>query len=287
MEIRKRNNPMTPPPSQRESLPVLRKQLQLLKDEKALEGFASQLVPDERNGAEVLRKLALRRAKDLRLERARLKSLFSFRLTLYRKGFKLVAGVDEVGMGPLAGPVVAGAVILPTEVSLPGLNDSKVVSPNRREELAKAIREQAISYGIGQASVSEIDSLNIFQAGLLAMSRAVESLGEQPDYVLVDARSIPNLRVPQTSLIRGDSRDGSIAAASILAKVERDGLMRALDHRFPVFGFAKHKGYPTSQHLHALQIYGPCEVHRMSFGPVADRISSAPKGLSVLGSDGT
>ncbi len=260
-----------------QSLSVLRQQMKLLKDENALEEFASRLTSDERRGAAVLQKAARQSAEDLRLEKERLRLLFEYRLALFKKGYQLVAGVDEVGMGPLAGPVVAAAVILPDEVNLSGLNDSKVLSSKRREELAEKIREQAVSYAFGKASSSEIDRVNIFQAGLLAMSRAVTGLSVSPDYVLVDARSIPNLPVPQTSLVKGDSKDGSIAAASILAKVERDGLMRALDRRFPSFGFAKHKGYPTAQHLGALRKYGPCDEHRRSFGPVADRVVSKPR----------
>ncbi len=181
---------------------------------------------------------------------------------------RLVAGVDEVGMGPLAGPVVAAAVVLPDRVDLPGLDDSKRLAPPVRERLARAIREQAVALWLATVSPAEIDRRNIYRAGLEAMRRAVEGLGRTPDHVLVDGREVPRLAVPQTRIVGGDRSDGSIAAASIVAKVHRDALMVRLERRYPGYGFARHKGYATREHLEALLRLGPCPAHRRSFAPV-------------------
>jgi ribonuclease HII len=194
---------------------------------------------------------------------------------LFRRGAQFVAGVDEVGVGPLAGPVVAAAVILPRRVDLPGLNDSKQVSASERERLATAIRCQALACSVALASVEEIDRLNIYWAALLAMRRAVTGLATTPDQVLVDARRIPDLEMPQRALVHGDGRDGSIAAASILAKVYRDALMSRLDAEYPGYGFANHMGYATPVHRAAIARRGPSPVHRRSFAPCA-----APSRLS-------
>ncbi len=172
-------------------------------------------------------------------------------------------------MGPLAGPVIAAAVILPDGEDLPELDDSKKLTADTREQLAAAIRGEATAWAIGRAEPTEIDRLNIYHAGLLAMRRAVESLLPRAEHVLVDARRIPGIRIPQTSLVRGDAREVSIAAASIVAKVARDAEMAELDRRFPGYGFARHKGYPTPDHLAALAKRGPSAVHRRSFAPVA------------------
>jgi ribonuclease HII len=180
-----------------------------------------------------------------------------------------VAGVDEVGVGPLAGPVVAAAVVLPPRVSLPGLDDSKQLTREDRERLDVEIRAQALAVSVAEASIEEIDRLNILRASLLAMLRAVRGLGVAPDHVLVDARTIPDLAVPQTAVVDGDARDGSIAAASIVAKVHRDALMRRLDAALPGYGFAQHKGYATREHLAALARLGPSPQHRRSFAPVS------------------
>jgi ribonuclease HII len=174
-----------------------------------------------------------------------------------------------VGVGPLAGPVVAAAVVLPAEVELPGLDDSKRLSPAARVELDRAIRDQALALSIGEVSPAEIDRLNIFHAALEAMRRAVVGLSPPADHLLVDARRIPGVDTPQTALVHGDAIDGSIAAASIVAKVWRDDFMRRLGERYPGYGFDRHMGYPTAQHVAALQELGACEVHRRSFGPVA------------------
>ena len=191
------------------------------------------------------------------------------RADLRAAGCRLVAGVDEVGMGPLAGPVVAGAVVLPDEVDLPGLDDSKKLSRVTRERLDVAIREQALAVAVAEVSPEEVDRLNVYHAGLTAMRRAVEALDARPDHLLVDARTIPGIGVPQTGIVGGDALDASIAAASVVAKVYRDATMQRLDTQHPGYGFARHKGYPTAQHLLALKRLGPSPVHRRSFAPVA------------------
>lgn len=180
----------------------------------------------------------------------------------------LTAGVDEVGRGPLAGDVVAAAVILDAERPIEGLNDSKKLSEKRREALAGQIRENALSYCVARASVEEIDSLNILQASLLAMTRAVRGLSVAPQLVLVDGNRLPKWEYTARAIVGGDGRVEAIAAASILAKVTRDREMCALDLRFPDYGFAAHKGYPTAQHLAALKRHGVTDVHRRSYGPV-------------------
>jgi len=181
---------------------------------------------------------------------------------------RLVAGVDEVGRGPLAGPVVAAAVILDDTRPIEGLADSKTLSARRREELSVLIRERALCWALGRAEVEEIDRLNILQASLLAMQRAVMALSIQPELVLVDGNQAPRLVYPVTTIIRGDATEPSISAASILAKVARDAEMCDLDRHYPGYGFSVHKGYPTRAHIHALQKQGVSSIHRRSFRPV-------------------
>ncbi len=179
-----------------------------------------------------------------------------------------IAGVDEVGRGPLAGDVVTAAVILDPSNPVEGLRDSKKLSESRRDELAIIIREKAIAWSIARASVAEIDELNILQASLLAMKRAVEALTPQPGYVLVDGNRLPQWSYPSEPVVKGDDRVPAIAAASILAKVQRDNELVALEQQYPGYGFAAHKGYPTAAHLHALQSLGVTPVHRRSYAPV-------------------
>lgn len=180
----------------------------------------------------------------------------------------LLAGVDEAGRGPLAGPVVAAAVILDELQPIRGLADSKTLSPRRRERLHDEIRAKALCVSVAEASVDEIDRLNILQATLLAMRRAVEGLRLTPRQVWVDGNRVPVLRMPVQALVKGDARVPAISAASIVAKVHRDRLCSALHERFPQYGFDVHKGYPTPQHLQALQAHGACAEHRRSFAPV-------------------
>ena len=180
----------------------------------------------------------------------------------------IVAGVDEAGRGPLAGPVVAAAVVLSVSYPIDGLADSKTLSALRREALAVQIRAHATAWALGMASVEEIDRLNILQATLLAMQRAVQGLAMTPDLVLVDGNRAPRLSCPVRTVVRGDALIKSISAASILAKVARDAILQNLDGEYPGYGFAIHKGYPTAAHQRALEALGPSPVHRRSFGPV-------------------
>ncbi len=186
----------------------------------------------------------------------------------------LVAGVDEAGRGPLAGPVVAAAVILGDDVVIEGIRDSKQLAPARRERLALLIRERAVAFALGAAEVSEIDALNILRASLLAMSRAVTALEIAPQRVLVDGNHLPELSCEARAVIGGDALVPSVGAASILAKVARDAMMVDLDRRYPVYGFARHKGYATEAHREALMKHGPCPVHRRTFAPVRDALEA-------------
>lgn len=185
---------------------------------------------------------------------------------LWRRGARWVAGVDEAGRGCLAGPVVAAAVILPPEARLPGLDDSKRLTPEARRALLPAIHREALAVGVGSCSAAEVDRLNVLGAALEAMRRAVEALALPPDALLVDGnRPIPQAPWPQKTVVRGDARSLSIAAASVVAKVTRDRLMEELDALFPQYGWAAHKGYPTAAHYAALAAHGPSPHHRRSF----------------------
>ncbi|MBP8169753.1 MAG: ribonuclease HII [Azonexus sp.] len=185
----------------------------------------------------------------------------------------LVCGIDEAGRGPLAGPVVAAAVILDPARPIPGLNDSKKLSEKKRLVLAELIRERAIAWAVAEASVEEIDRINILQASLLAMQRAVAGLAVRPISALVDGNRCPKLDIPAEAIVQGDGKIASIAAASILAKTVRDAGMRVLHAQYPQYGFDRHMGYPTAAHFKALEEHGASPVHRRSFGPVAKQLS--------------
>ena len=199
----------------------------------------------------------------LEKELARLEAMKEFEREY--DGCSLICGVDEAGRGPLAGPVAAGAVILPKDCTILYLNDSKKLSEKRREELFLEIREKAFSYSVGIVGPERIDEINILQATYEAMRQAVSGLGVVPDLLLNDAVTIPELAIPQVPIIKGDAKSVSIAAASILAKVTRDHLMEEYDRQFPQYGFAKHKGYGTAAHVAAIREFGPCTIHRRSF----------------------
>jgi ribonuclease HII len=189
---------------------------------------------------------------------------------LWSAGLQRVAGIDEVGMGPLAGPVVAAAVVFAADAPvLRGIADSKVLPEPARETAAATIRASALAVGLGVVEPEEIDRLNIYQAGLQAMRRAVAALPFAPDHLVVDARHIPDVEIPQTRYVRADAIVYSVAAASIVAKVHRDGVMRAFDADYPAYGFARHVGYATREHLRALAEHGPTPLHRRSFAPCA------------------
>ncbi len=235
---------------------------------------------DRREGARALAETLAGRARREGAERSRLSVHFALERALSRRGLARVAGVDEVGMGPLAGPVVAAAVILPSGAWLPGLDDSKNLSRCARERLAREIERVAIDWAFGSAEPEEIDRLNIYQAGLLAMRRAVEALAGPVDALVVDGRRIPGFACHQESVAGGDSRVAAIAAASIMAKVFRDAHMAELDRHHPGYGFARHAGYGTRGHLEAFSELGPCPIHRRSFEPV--RACAARSGDACL-----
>jgi ribonuclease HII len=191
---------------------------------------------------------------------------------------ELLAGVDEVGRGPLAGDVVAAAVMLDPSRPITGLRDSKRLSESRREALAEEIRARALCWSVCRASVAEIDTLNILQASLLAMHRAVDALAVRPEFVLVDGNRLPRWPYASAPIVKGDDRVPAIAAASILAKVQRDAEMCEMEQRFPGYGFDRHKGYPTRDHLRALAALGVTEIHRRSFAPVRELLSGRGEG---------
>jgi ribonuclease HII len=194
----------------------------------------------------------------------------SLESALRARGFRAIAGVDEAGRGPLAGPVAAAAVILPDHFACEGLDDSKKISASRRDALFKRLTsDTAVIWSVALASSGEIDTLNILRATHLAMRRAVEGLARIPDHCLIDGLPVREFPIPYQAVIKGDGKSLSIAAASIIAKVTRDRLMREIDREFPDYGFAKHQGYGTKVHLEALRNYGPCRHHRRSFQPVA------------------
>ena len=191
--------------------------------------------------------------------------MFDYEQQWTAQGFTKLAGMDEVGRGPLAGPVYAAAVILPRDLEIPGLTDSKKLSDKKRRELFPIIQEQAVAFGIGVASEKEIDEINILQATFLAMKRALEKLSVRPDLALIDGNRETDFGVPAKTVVKGDSLSASIAAASILAKVSRDDYMMELAQKYPQYGFDIHKGYGTKAHYQALREFGPSEVHRMTF----------------------
>lgn len=192
-------------------------------------------------------------------------------------GYRRIAGIDEAGRGPLAGPVVAAAVVLPTRCRLAGIDDSKRLSEEERNRLYVAILDQAVGMGIGSAEVNEIDRLNILEATRLAMRRAIEQLAPSPDYLLIDAVTLPGISISVRPIIKGDALSLSIAAASIIAKVTRDRLMAKYHDMFPEYDFLSHKGYCTTGHLRRLARYGPCSIHRRTFMPVQDMILAGKK----------
>jgi len=226
------------------------------------------LKADLRPGAKAILDAVARRRMENRVEGQRLRQLLRYESALWAGGALHVAGVDEAGMSPLAGPVAAAAVVFAPGARIPGIDDSKKLDAAARERLAAEIKGSAVAWSVAFADVAEIDSINIYWAGLLAMRRAVEGLSLIPQHLLLDARRLKNVPIPQQSIVKGDSRSLTIAAASILAKTARDALMHGLDAAYPGYGFAKHKGYPVREHLAALERLGASPVHRRSFTPV-------------------
>ena len=191
---------------------------------------------------------------------------YSYEKAAETSGFNIICGVDEAGRGPLAGPVCAAAVILPKDLEIEGLNDSKKLSEKKREQLFDIIIEKAISYCVAYGTLEEIEEKNILQATFLAMNRAIEGLEQKADFALIDGNKIPvGIKIPAAAIVKGDAKSMSIAAASILAKVSRDRLLMEYDKKYPEYQFAKHKGYGTKLHTDLIKEYGPCEIHRLSF----------------------
>lgn len=260
----------------RKPIPELR-ELFLERGRSVPKGLLEALEIDTRQGAHHLAKRIRDRYRSNRSEGQRLHTLLRFEIDLWARGYSLVAGVDEAGMAPLAGPVVAGAVILPRNYKLRGLDDSKkILDHEMRDELAAQIKQDAVCWSYGFAAVEEIDRINIYHAGLLAMQRAVQGLSCLPDFVLVDARKIPQCPAPQRGIIRGDTLSASIAAASIIAKTTRDAHMLEMDGLYQGYGFAAHKGYPTPEHCRALKELGALPIHRRSFGRVREVLGLDP-----------
>ena len=218
----------------------------------------------------VARMIAKRRSEEMKskYELERVASLYQFEKQLKIQGYSLIAGLDEAGRGPLAGPVVIGCVILPLECHIPYINDSKKLTAKQREELYDQIKEKAVAVNSVVISTDIIDKMNIYQATRFGMYSVLEQMDPQPDAVLIDAVPLPELTIKSKSIIRGDALSATIAAASIVAKVERDRVMDELDRTYPHYGFSQHKGYATPEHLQALQNYGPCAVHRKTFEPI-------------------
>ncbi len=220
---------------------------------------------DERKSVQ---KIALKLAKtldDRRKEEKRLEEIRIYEKEGYKKGYTYIGGVDEAGRGPLAGPVVASVVVFDEKTIIYGVNDSKKLSPQKREELFAIIKEKALDYGIGIVNNEEIDEFNILNATHMAMKKAINNLKNKPDYLLIDATKIPNINITQNPIIKGDSKSISIAAASILAKVTRDKIMEEYNEIYPEYGFLKHKGYGTQEHYDAIKAYGITPIHRKSF----------------------
>jgi ribonuclease HII len=224
-----------------------------------------KLQRDPRAGARKLYQVLARRYEDQKKERNRLDAMLHFERLLWKAGIQHIAGVDEVGMGPLAGPVVAAAVVFPPGTEIAGIDDSKALDEETRKRLDAEIRSKASAFSLGVVEVSEIDRINIYHAGIEAMRVALLSLPMPPQHILVDSRTIPGFAQPQNSFDKGDGINFSIAAASIIAKVYRDGLMTELDKQYPGYGFASHKGYATPEHQRAIREFGPCPIHRRSF----------------------
>ena len=224
------------------------------------------LEADPRQGARDLYGILCKRRVVERAKTAHLKQMLAFERGWWSQGHTAIAGVDEVGTGPLAGPVIAAAVVFPPGTAFAGVDDSKRLTPAEREAAAEVIRARATGIGIGAACVEEIDRLNVYHAALLAMRRAVEALPQPPERVVVDARVIPGIAIPQEALPQADARVFCVAAASIIAKTYRDALMDDLDAVFPAYGFRSHKGYATPDHQEAVRRHGPCPAHRASFG---------------------
>ena len=245
-----------------EKIGVIKEKLKQCED-KDLLTFLEQYQADERSGVVALCNQAVKRMAAYEKELARMEEMFTYERQF--ASFTAICGIDEVGRGPLAGPVVAGAVILPKDCDILYLNDSKKLSAKMRDKLYDEIMEKAVAVGIGYASEKRIDEINILNATYEAMREAIEKCGIKPDILLNDAVTIPGVSFKQVPIIKGDAKSASIAAASIVAKVTRDRLMEEMDETYPGYGFASNKGYGSAEHIAALKTIGPCEIHRRTF----------------------
>ncbi|MED4798409.1 ribonuclease HII [Bacillus atrophaeus] len=243
----------------------IKDRLQEVKDER--DPFLAECEKDQRKSVQALVEQWLKKNAKEKALKEQWESMTHCERLARNKGFRIIAGIDEVGRGPLAGPVVASAVILPAECEILGLTDSKKLSEKKREEYYERIMNEALGVGIGIIEASVIDEMNIYEASKLAMAKAVRELSEAPDYLLVDAMTLP-LDIPQSSIIKGDAKSVSIAAGACVAKVTRDRMMSEYAKTYPMYGFEKHKGYGTKEHLEALAAYGPTDIHRRTFAPV-------------------
>jgi ribonuclease HII len=231
---------------------------------------------DPRPSAQAILQAIDRRRREHRAEGQRLRSILRYERELWAGGILRVAGIDEAGMSPLAGPVAAAAVVFPPGFRLPGVDDSKKLDEKERDRLAPVIRENALAWAVAFVEADEIDRINIYWAGLLAMQRAVEALGVVPQHLLIDGRRLRDLAIAQQRIDKGDEKSLSIAAASILAKTARDARMVEYDERYPLYGFARHKGYPVRAHVETLRVHGACPIHRQSFAPVREVLGLPP-----------
>ena len=238
------------------------------KNETDLQTLIAQAKDDQRASVQTLAKRYQTKLEKYKKEQERIAGMWQYEKEAKAKGYRFVAGTDEVGRGPLAGPVVAAAVILPEGIDLPGINDSKKLTEKQREDLMERIKKEAISWAIMEVDERMIDEINILEASRLAMQQAVLALPKPADFVLVDGLDNPNITLPSQAIVKGDSKSISIAAASIIAKVYRDRLMKIYDKAHPAYGFADNKGYPTEEHIKAIEKFGPTPIHRMSFAPL-------------------
>lgn len=243
----------------------------ILKQDDVEQELLREFLDDPRKGVQALVSSYMRRLEKEGQERLRVESLYEVESEFYKQGKNLICGIDEVGRGPLAGPVTVAAVILKPHWFAKGLNDSKKVTLKHREEIAERIRQEAVAYSVISLSPEEIDSYNIYEATMMAMYKAAEGLSVRPEAVIVDAMPL-HFRVPTVSLIHGDARSASVAAASILAKVHRDALMDEYDRQYPGYGFSRNKGYGTAEHIRALETLGITPIHRKSFEPVKSMV---------------
>ena len=232
--------------------------------------FLNLLQQDSRKAVQNLAAKYLRLLEKQEKERQRIAAMWEYEKAAKAKGYTWIAGTDEVGRGPLAGPVVAAAVILPENADLPEIKDSKKLSEKQREQLDILIKQQAISWCIAELDEKEIDAVNILEASRLAMKNAVNGLSQSADFVLVDGLPNPRITQPSEAIVKGDNRSISIAAAAIIAKVYRDNLMDKYDKQYPGYGFAANKGYPTEEHIQGIIKQGPCPIHRMTFRPLSE-----------------